>query len=171
MKAIIELLSTFGFADWGFLILFLSIFIDISPIKINPIKAVFTWISNIINKPVLDKIESDNEERDKEIKEIKVELQNLNSTVNKIIEDRDNKELRSMRWNILDFEAAIINGGKRSRDQYIDIFNKIEKYKFMVNKLQIDNPEHEQLERISEAYDIINSRYKVGKMDQTALFF
>jgi hypothetical protein len=171
MKAIIELLSKFGFADWAFLVLFISIFIDITPIKISPIKTFFKYISGIINKPVLDRMEEDRKGRDKEIQEIKTDLQNQLIAINKIIEDRDNKELRSLRWNILDFEAAIINSGKRSRDQYIDIFNKIEKYKHMVEKLPLDNPEHEHLERISEAYDIINSRYKVGKMDQTALFF
>ena len=57
MKVASGILSNLGLGNIGLIILIVSIFIDISPIKINPIKWIFgylgKWFNNSIQKALL----------------------------------------------------------------------------------------------------------------------
>ena len=56
MKVASGILSNLGLGNIGLIILIVSIFIDISPIKINPIKWIFgylgKWFNNSIQKEI-----------------------------------------------------------------------------------------------------------------------
>ena len=100
------------------IIIFGSIFIQISPIKINPWTAIFKWISKALNG------------------DIKTQLEELTKEV------RDNEKDR-IRWEILDFANSCHNGRKHTKDEYRHINKLNQKYRALLNQTHDTNGEFE----------------------------
>lgn len=94
----------------------LSAFIQISPIKINPWTSLFKWIGSLVNG-----------ETDKDIKEIK-----------KIISDNqtaiDENEKDRIRWEILDFANSCRKHELHSKEEFTHVIALKDKYEKLLEK-------------------------------------
>lgn len=109
-------------------ILALSVFIQITPIKINPWSTLLKWAGNLLTGDI-----------EKKIDEVTKEV-------------RDNEKDR-IRWEILDFANSCHNGKKHTRDEFrhIDKLNK--KYVDLLKKTNDTNGEFEvEYEYIQDLY-------------------
>lgn len=95
-----------------------SLFIQISPIKINPWSALFKWIGNILTG------------------DIKTKLDEITKEV------RDNEKDR-IRWEILDFANSCHNGRKHTKDEFRHINKLNQKYIELLKQTKDTNGEFE----------------------------
>lgn len=103
------------------LILFLSFFIQIVPIKIKPWSALFRWIGKTITSNACGKIDS-----------VIEKLNILDSEVKENEKDR-------IRWEILSFANSCHNGIKHTRDEFLHIIELNDKYKKLLIQTQDKN--------------------------------
>lgn len=92
----------------------LSIFVEITPIKINPISAVLRWISKAINGPIYE-------------------------TLKEIRDTIDDNEIDRIRWEILDFANSCRNGRLHTKDEFTHIIALNEKYHEILKKRDLTN--------------------------------
>lgn len=132
MEQLIEALSgiTVGdIAKWAGLLLvgILSIF-EFTKIKVNPISAIFRWIGNKINAPLIERID---------------EIANTQNDQKKKLEDlqdsMDDNEIDRIRWEILDFANSCRNGRLHTQDEFIHIISLNTKYHDILAKRNLSN--------------------------------
>lgn len=117
------------------IIIFSSIFIQITPIKINPWTTIFQWIGKNITNNACSKIDN-----------VIVKIEEVENSV------RENEKDR-IRWEILSFANSCHNGRKHTKDEYrhIDKLNK--KYINLLKQTDDTNGEFEvEYEYIKELY-------------------
>lgn len=96
---------------WGLFITFLGLLgIEISPIKINPIKWIFNNIGKLINKEITDKVDR------------------LTEKVNKLEKDNDFNDLLSIKNNLSNYHVMMATTGL-DENQYRRCFELEQKYK------------------------------------------
>ena len=88
----------------------LSIFIQISPIKWNPLTSLFNWIGKILTTDINKKIED------------------VSNTVNDIQKQVYTNEKDRIRWEVLDFARSCRNGQDHTYDEYKHILKLNDKY-------------------------------------------
>lgn len=98
------------------LVVVLSVFIEIVPIKWNPLSSIFKWIGKKITS-----------ETTKELKQIKDDLNEQRTMIEENEKDR-------IRWEILDFANSCRNGRKHTKDEYQHIIALNDKYKDLLEK-------------------------------------
>ena len=112
----------------------LSIFIQISPIKINPWSALITWIGKIITAGLHE-----------DIKEVESTLTDLSASVDENEKDR-------IRWEVLDFASSCREGRKHSKDEFQHIIALNDKYENLLKKTNDKNgvfmAEYQYIQRI-----------------------
>lgn len=86
--------------------------IEISPIKINPIKSIGKVLSNWLG-----------------IKEIDEKVNNLKKEVNNLKKEVATNEIDRIKYEILQFSGSLRNGLKRSEVDYMHIESIFTKYK------------------------------------------
>ena len=99
---------------WEAVALVLSVFIQISPIKINPWTKLFSWLGKTITAPLA-----------KEIDEVK-------STIY-------TNEIDRIRYEVLDFANSCRNGRKHTKDEFEHIIDLNLKYKDLLTKTNAKN--------------------------------
>lgn len=102
-------------------IVVVSIFIQITPIKWNPISSLIKWIGNIITADVK-----------KDIKKIQLTVEEQG----KMIEENEKDRIR---WEILDFANSCRNGRKHTKDEFQHIITLNDKYKALLEKTKDKN--------------------------------
>jgi len=128
MDAIKELLECCNGTSLLTIVIFLSIFIEIVPIKVNPLSAAFKWIGNITNKDANDTLSV-----------VNTKLEKVSDRINTIESRIDMIEVNNMRTQILDFANSCMNGRKHTKEEFehmIDLhtsYNDIIKEKGIVN--------------------------------------
>ena len=105
---------------WSIVII-ISIFIQITPIKINPWSALFKWIGKIITGNACSKIDG------------------LIDKVDKIEKDVKTNEKDRIRWEILDFANSCRNNRKHTRDEFQHIVALNDKYKRLLSETNDTN--------------------------------
>ena len=100
---------------WG-IVLALSLFIQITPIKLNPWSAIFKWIGNIITADTR-----------KDIKELKTSVDEQQKAI-------DDNEKDRIRWEVLDFANSCRNGRRHTTDEYYHIISLKTKYDDLLEK-------------------------------------
>ncbi len=116
-------------------ILILSIFIQITPIKLNPWSTILKWIGKILLKDVNNKMD------------------NLTQKVEKIDQDVAENEKDRIRWEILDFANSCHNGRGHTRDEFLHIISLKDKYVQLLDKTHDVNGVFElEYEYIQELY-------------------
>ena len=105
---------------WSIVII-ISIFIQITPIKINPWSALFKWIGKIITGNACSKIDG------------------LIDKVDKIEKDVKTNEKDRIRWEILDFANSCRNNRKHTRDEFQHIVALNDKYKRLLSETNDSN--------------------------------
>lgn len=107
--------------DVTLLLVAISAFVEITPIRINPISSVLKWLGNKFNGAVLAKLS----EQDKAMVEIR-------DTV-------DDNEIDRIRWEILDFSNSCRQGKKHTLDEFVHIIELNEKYHKILERRKLTN--------------------------------
>ena len=92
------------------IIIIVSIFIQITPIKINPWSALFKWIGQQVTGNACNKIDG------------------LVEKISHIEEDVKTNEKDRIRWEILDFANSCRNNRRHTREEYQHIIALNDKY-------------------------------------------
>jgi len=90
------------------IIIVLSFFVEIAPIKVNPWSSVFKWIKKHLIGEISDQLEIIS----KEVKE---------------------NEKDRIRWEILDFANSCRNGRRHTKDEFRHIIDLNDKYKKLLS--------------------------------------
>lgn len=143
------------------LIAFISIFIEITPIKVKPI----SFLLNLINKSVREdiskldtsiksNIDDVKNEFIKDIKEVK-ERQNLEEQkIMELIKTNEMNEISRIRWEIIEFSNSINNDQKHIRDEYRHIKDENRRYHELIEKYNMSNGIiDEEMEKINRHYE------------------
>lgn len=99
----------------------LSLVVDISPIKINPWKALLKWIGKLITADVM-----------KEIREIKETQKEQQATIDENEKDR-------IRFEVLDFANSCRRGVHHTKDEFEHIISLQVKYERLLAKTNDKN--------------------------------
>lgn len=123
------------------IILFGSLFIQISPIKINPWSAIIKWIGKLIMNEACGKMDD------------------LIQIVNNIDKEVKENEKDRIRWEILDFANSCHNHRKHTRDEFKHIIELNDKYAKLLEKTKDRNGvfkvEYEYIQRL---YNKLNEK-------------
>jgi len=103
------------------IVIVVSIFIQITPIKVNPWSALFKWIGKTITGNACSKIDG------------------LIEKVEKIEKDVKTNEKDRIRWEILDFANSCRNDRKHTRDEFQHIVALNDKYKRLLQETNDTN--------------------------------
>lgn len=101
--------------------LILSIFIQISPIKISPWSRLFKWIGKLITA-----------ESDKKIETLITTTGKMEKNINALQTNINENEKDRIRWEILDFANSCRNGRKHTKDEFQHIVALNDKYKSLL---------------------------------------
>ena len=117
-------------------IAFIAIFIQITPIKWNPLTSLFKWIGKLITADTSKKLE----EMSEQIEEMR--------------DDIDENEKDRIRWEVLEFANSCRNNVKHSRDEFQHIITLNDKYRELLKKTGDKNgvftTEYEWIHKIYE---------------------
>lgn len=148
------------------IVVVLSIFFEVSKIKLNPI----SWLMNSLFKPIRkDMADMKNElntKIDKMGADLKEEIESLRAQqsadmdkINSLIEATEMSDISRIRWEIIEFYNSIENDHKHRRDEYRHIKDDYRRYQDLIPKYKLqDSTIDEDMKKINERYDAnINS--------------
>lgn len=96
-------------------VVIISIFIEIAPIKINPLSHFLRWLGKRINGDIIDR------------------LDNLEAKVNNIENSGDERNAISCRVRILQFGDEVRRGMKHSQENFDQVLSDIDDYERYCN--------------------------------------
>lgn len=138
METLLELLAGIA-GEHGRTILafaaFLGVFIEISPIKINPCSSLFRWIGDCMNKNTREQLAA-----------ISAKLNNVSDRIDKI-------EINDMRSAILDFQNSC-TVRRHTREEFEHIIDLHSQYEQIIKEKHIENG------RINLAFEYISRLYE-----------
>lgn len=102
-------------------ILILSVFIQISPIKINPWSKLFKWIGKIITEESNKKIDS----LETSITETNTKVELETTAIKTIINENEKDRIR---WEVFDFANSCRNGRRHTEEEFKHIISLNDKY-------------------------------------------
>ena len=119
------------------IIIVISIFIQISPIKWNPLTSLFNWLGKMITKDVSSQIE----DMGKKISEIQKQV--------------DTNEKDRIRWEVLDFARSCRNPNiTHTYDEFKHILKLNDKYQALLKKTEDSNGVFDsEIKYINEIFD------------------
>lgn len=152
-------------------IAFISIFVEIAPIKLHPI----SFILDIINKPVREDISKMSTDIDEKLNAIESGFKNdldkiqkrqdqEEEQINSLIKNSELSEIARIRWSILEFANSINNGNVHTRDEYRHIKDENDRYHALNKKYHIKNG------LLDEEMAKINKHYEENK-DKSSVYF
>lgn len=143
-----------------FILIILSL-IEITPIKVNPWKAIVRGIGKALNADTNKNIEALNaatnqkiddlqtkmsarmdsiaEDYNKRCDEIQTQVTAVNDGLQTHIKEADERDLRTRRNNILDFASAIANGKEFTREKYQQVLKECDEYEEYCEKKEFKN--------------------------------
>lgn len=95
--------------------------IEITPIKINPLTAILSWIGTKMNGKLIAKVET---------------LEGKTDALEKKI---DMNEIDRIRWEILNFANSCRNGHRHTKDEFEHIISLHEKYNKILEEHDMEN--------------------------------
>lgn len=117
-------------------ILFISIFIEITPVKINPLSFLIKWVGDSFNRDAREKLSS-----------ISLQLNDVSNRIDKI-------EINDMRSAILDFANSCMNERKHTKEEFEHIIDLHTQYEETIAKRGMRNGRVDlAFKYISELYD------------------
>lgn len=147
MEQLIEALSRLTIGDiakWvGLLLVAILSLFEFTKIKVNPISAIFRWIGNKINAPMLERIDTISEKQDAQEKKL-----------DDLLDSQDDNEIDRIRWEILDFANSCRHGVKHTLDEFDHIIELNEKYHRILDRRKLKNG------KIDLEYNFIVEIYK-----------
>ena len=153
------------------IIIFLSLFLEISKIKINPISALIKFIFRPIRKEINDMKEEIKNDMDElkndltsQINSLRKDQEKEKEAIDELIYSNEMSEISRIRWEIIEFASSIGNGQLHVRDEYRHIKDDYKKYEKLIDKYELDDG------AVSEDMEKINEHYNENK-DTTSVFF
>lgn len=153
------------------IILILSIFFEISKIKINPISSLMKWLfkplrkdMDIMKQEINKNIDSVREEFKVEIESLKAQQKSDADRVDELIETNEMTEISRLRWEIIQFSNSLENNQKHIRDEYRHIKDDYKRYHSLIEKYNLDNG------IIDEEIEKINKRYEENRSSSAVYF-
>lgn len=153
------------------IVLVLSIFFEISKIKINPISSLMKWLFKPIRKDMDDMKQEINKNIDSIKSEFKQEIESLRSQqqadasrIDSLIETNEMSEVSRLRWEIIQFSNSLENGQKHIRDEYRHIKDDYDRYHTLCDKYDLKNG------IIDEEMEKINARYDANRLSNSVYF-
>ena len=143
------------------IIVILSIFVEITPVKINPI----SWLAGILFKPLRKdmndmkvelsgNIDAVKKELKDEIDKIKEKQQEEEKSINELITSNEMSEISRIRWEIIEFSNSIENKQLHIRDEYRHIIDDRRRYNALIAKYKLTNGiVDEEYEKIIKHYE------------------
>lgn len=114
----------------------LAVFIQITPIKWNPLTSLFNWIGKLITA------------------DTKKQLEDMSTQIKQMSTDIDENEKDRIRWEVLAFANSCRNNVKHSRDEFQHIITLNDKYRELLKKTDDKNgvftTEYEWIHQIYE---------------------
>lgn len=135
MDAIKELLQCCNSTTLLTIVIIASIFIEIVPIKINPLSSLFKWIGEVTNKDVNEKLSS-----------MSTKLEDVSTRIDMI-------EINNMRTQILDFANSCMNERRHTKEEFEHMIDIKNKYDIIVLEKGIKNG------RVDLAFKYISELY------------
>lgn len=120
---------------WIALLLCISLLIEITPIKFNPLSWIAKKLGDAFNKAVMKEIGDLKTEMGKEIGKINTEVEKVNKEVkgikkdvSDIREEAKEREATNRRTRILEFGDEILHGNKYSKEHFDQILLDVTSY-------------------------------------------
>lgn len=107
--------------NWASITVVVSVFFEITPIKLNPIKAVLRWIGKAINGEVI------------------LQIAELKSQMDAQQKSMDENEMDRIRWEIFDFANECRNNVRHTKDEFQHIIDLNTKYHSLLEKYDEEN--------------------------------
>ena len=124
------------------ILIILSVFIQITPIKWNPWSTFFNWVGKIITS-----------ESTSQINKLIDKTDNLEQKILNVQSDLNENEKDRIRWEILDFANSCRNGKLHTKDEFEHIITLNKKYKTLLKLTNDENGVFEvEYEYIKELY-------------------
>lgn len=145
-------------SSFGQILALLAVFgisVDLMPwIHVNPVKAIFKYIGNIIGKYISGIV-------DKSLDGVRIELDKQNNQIRNVahglldMSDRfDKKELEDIRWEILDFGNNIRCGENYYKEAWDHIISQHDYYEKVIETKGLENG------KMDMTYEYIMKRYR-----------
>lgn len=112
-----------------------GLFVEISPLKINPLSTLLKWLGTALNKDIYEQLAS-----------ISRQLEAVSDRIDKI-------ELNDMRSTILDFANSCMNGCQHTREEFEHIIDLHSQYETIIIQKGLRNG------RIDLAFRYISEEY------------
>ncbi len=130
------------YIKWGLWILFGSgVLFEIAPIKISPISTILGWIGNKLNR------------------DVKKDITELQKNIGCLKSDLQEHKVESQRRDILDFADELIQGQKKTKENFNNIISLHDKYEKYINENGIENGQ------VDLAFLFISEKYKECQID------
>ena len=134
---------------------FLSVFVEVSKIKINPISAILGWIGKRLTANMTEKMEKDQKEIKEELKEIKDKQVLLEKKIEELSLNEAIDVSDSIKFQIFSFYHELQKPNIRhSEAEFNQIIALDQKYRVLVQKTKQPNEVYEA------EFDYIMSVYK-----------
>ena len=143
------------------IIVFLSIFLEISKVKISPISALIKFVFRPIRKELAEMredvkkdIEALRTDLTSQIDSLREDQEKGKEAIDELIESNEMSEISRIRWEIIEFSNSIENGQLHVRDEYRHIKDDHKKYEALIKKYNLENGiTTEEIEKINKHYE------------------
>ena len=140
-----DIISEISINRWFWVTIILAL-VEVSPIKINPLAALFKYIGKKTTAEVNEKLDELKEEygnREDELRkshEVLTEsFNNLQAEIHTVKREFEIKNANDKRWDILDFANSCRNGRKHGREEWEHVIDQLKCYETYVKENKIDN--------------------------------
>ena len=138
MEEVLKWLS----ANWGWVVAFVGVFIEVTPIKVSPISALFKWIGKKTNQNINDHLDK----LDKKFDEVDTKLAEQEKAI-------DMQRIANIRSLVLGFADELRRGGKASHENFLHVMDENATYEKLIVKYDIKNSVY------VEAYKFICNKF------------
>ena len=135
MEQLLEIIKNRSATTILSIVTVISIFIEIVPIKINPVSQLIKWIGNKLNNNTREQLQS-----------ISDKLEDVSERIDKI-------EIDNTRSTILDFANSCMNERKHTKEEFEHMFDLHDQYMKTIEERGIKNG------RMDMAYKYISDLY------------
>lgn len=143
------------------ILVFLSIFLEISKVKINPISSLVKFIFKPIRKEIEElrkefknDIEGLRNDLTAQIDSLREDQEKSKEAVEELIYSNEMSEISRIKWEIIEFSNSIENGQLHVRDEYRHIKDEYRKYEALLEKNNLENGMiTEEIEKIQNHYE------------------
>lgn len=147
--------------NWGWVVLLLSLFVEITPIKVHPISAVLGWIGKKLNGPLKAEIDGIKTELATMKKETADSFKRVEERQNAREKDADLQRMAGIKNVVLDFANSCLHGRDHTLEEFDSIIDENKVYEKLYEKLKAKYGEDEiRNDKYKESFAYIMRLYR-----------